>query len=41
MHILFITIYLLSEQKLNHNTYSDQELNMRHFVQATNHDVHM
>jgi hypothetical protein len=25
MHIIFTTIYLLHEQKLNHNNYSEQE----------------
>jgi hypothetical protein len=39
--ILFTKIYYLQEQKLNHNNYSDQEINMRNFVQATEHDVHM
>jgi hypothetical protein len=32
MHILFITIYLLQKQKLNHRTYSEQKLNMSDFV---------
>jgi hypothetical protein len=32
MHILFITIYLLHKQKLNHEKYSEQELNMGNFV---------
>jgi hypothetical protein len=41
MHILFITIYLLHEQKLNHENYSEQELNMDNFVQANKYDVHM
>jgi hypothetical protein len=31
-HILFSTIYLLQEQKLNHRNYSEQELNMSNFV---------
>jgi hypothetical protein len=35
MHILFTTIYLLQEQKLNHSNYSKQEINMRNSVQAT------
>jgi hypothetical protein len=41
MHILFTTIYSLSEQKLNHEQYCEQEINMRNFVQATEHDVNM
>jgi hypothetical protein len=41
MHIIFTTIYSLTEQKLNHNKYSKQELNMSNFSQATEHDVHM
>jgi hypothetical protein len=40
-HILFTKIYLLQEQKLNHNNYSKQKINMRNFVHATQHDVHM
>jgi hypothetical protein len=31
-HILFSTIYLLQEQKLNPNKYSEQEINMSNFV---------
>jgi hypothetical protein len=34
-HILFTIIYLLQEQKLNHINYSEQEINMDNFVQAT------
>jgi hypothetical protein len=41
MHILFTTIYLLQEQKLNPNKYSGQEINMGNFVQANGHYVHM
>jgi hypothetical protein len=41
MHILFTTIYLLQEQKLDHRIYSEQEINMNSFIQATKHDVHM
>jgi hypothetical protein len=41
MHILFTTIYLLQEHKLNHRNYSKQEINMINFLQATEHDVHM
>jgi hypothetical protein len=40
-HIIFTTIYLLLDQKLNHNKYSGQEINMINFVQAIEHDVHM
>jgi hypothetical protein len=32
-HILSTTIYFLQKQKLNHNKYSEQELNMRIFLQ--------
>jgi hypothetical protein len=31
-HILFSTIYLLQEQKLNPNKYSEQEINISNFV---------
>jgi hypothetical protein len=31
-HILFSTIYLMQEQKLNHNKYFEQDINMRNFV---------
>jgi hypothetical protein len=41
MHILFTTIYLLHKPKLNHENYSEQELNMENFVQANKYDVHM
>jgi hypothetical protein len=40
-HILFIIIYLLQEQKLNIRNYSEQEINMRNFIQATKHDIHI
>jgi hypothetical protein len=30
-HIIFTTIYLLQEQKLNPRIYSEQELNMNNF----------
>jgi hypothetical protein len=33
-HILSTTIYFLKKQKLNHNKYSEQELNMSNFLQA-------
>jgi hypothetical protein len=41
MHMLFTTIYLIQEQKLNPNKYSEQEINMSKVVQSTEHDVHM
>jgi hypothetical protein len=41
MHILFTTIYSVQEHKLNHKQYSEQEVNMSNFVQATEPDVHM
>jgi hypothetical protein len=41
IHILFTTIYLLHKQKLNHGNYSEQELNMKKFVQDNEYDVHM
>jgi hypothetical protein len=41
IHILFIIIYLLYKLKLNHENYSEQELNMRNFVQTNEYDVHM
>ncbi len=41
MHILFSTIYLLQEQKLNPRIYSKQELIMSIFVQATDHEINM
>jgi hypothetical protein len=31
MHILFTTIYLFQEHKLNHRNYSKQEINMSNF----------
>jgi hypothetical protein len=34
-HILFSTLYLLQEQNLNSNKYSEQEINMTNFVLAT------
>jgi hypothetical protein len=39
MHILFSTIYLWQEQKLNPNKNSEQEINMGNFVQATEYDM--
>jgi hypothetical protein len=41
MHIIFTTIYSFKEPKLNQNKYSEQELNMTNFSQATANDVHM
>jgi hypothetical protein len=41
MHMLFTTIYLIQEQKLNPNNYSDLEINMSKFVQSTENDLHM
>jgi hypothetical protein len=41
MYILFTRIYLLQEQKLNSNKYSEQELNMGNFVQPTENNVHI
>jgi hypothetical protein len=38
-HTLFSTICLMQEQKLNHRSYSEQEINSGNFVQATKHDV--
>jgi hypothetical protein len=40
-HIIFSTIYLLREQKINHNKYFEQERNMSNFTYANDHDVHM
>jgi hypothetical protein len=31
-HVLFTTIYLLQEQKLNHRNYSEHKINMINFV---------
>jgi hypothetical protein len=39
--ILFTTIYLLQKQKLNYINYSELEINMSIFIQATEHYVHM
>jgi hypothetical protein len=41
MSVLFTTIYLTQEQKLNYINYYVHEINMRNFVQDTEHDVHM
>jgi hypothetical protein len=38
---LISTIYLLHKQKLNPNKYSEHDLIMGNFVQATAHDVDM
>jgi hypothetical protein len=40
MPILFTTIYLLQEQRLNHINYSKQKINMSFFVRY-DHDVNM
>jgi hypothetical protein len=40
-HNLFTTIYLMQEQKLNPNKYSEKDIIMRNFVQATENDVQM
>jgi hypothetical protein len=40
-HILFSTIYLLQEQKLNIRNYSEQEIIMGSFVNAIEQYVHM
>jgi hypothetical protein len=39
--ILFVIIYLLHKQKLNHENYSEQELNMGKVLQANEYYVHM
>jgi hypothetical protein len=41
MHILFTTIYLLKEHKLNHRNYSEQKLNMGNVVRAKEHHMSM
>jgi hypothetical protein len=41
MDIIFTTIYLLQEQKLNYNEYSEQKLKMRYFIQAKEYDMNM
>jgi hypothetical protein len=33
-HMVFTTIYLLQEQKLNPRNYSEQKINMIYFIQA-------
>jgi hypothetical protein len=33
-HILFNMIYLLQKQKLRYTNYSEQQINMRHFIQS-------
>jgi hypothetical protein len=40
-HIKFIIIYLLQEQKLNYRNYFEQEINMKIFMQATEHDIQL
>jgi hypothetical protein len=39
MPILFTTIYLMQEQKLNPRNYSKNDIIMTNFVQATENDV--
>jgi hypothetical protein len=41
MYILFTTIYLLHEQKLNASNYSKQEINMEILVWANYHDMNI
>jgi hypothetical protein len=41
MPILFTTIYLMPEQKLNYINDSGYDINMGNFVQAIEHDFHM
>jgi hypothetical protein len=33
-HMLLTTIYLLQEQKLNHNNYFEEKINMIYFIQS-------
>jgi hypothetical protein len=40
-HILFTIIYVLQKQKLNHRNYSEQNINMSHFIQAKEYDMNM
>jgi hypothetical protein len=40
-HILFTIIYLMQEQKLKPNKYSERKINMSNFVQTIGCDVHM
>jgi hypothetical protein len=40
-HIQFPTIYLLQEQRLNHNNYSGQKINMNYFIQANGYYLDM
>jgi hypothetical protein len=41
MNIFPWIIYLLQEQKLNSNKYSEQEINLSYFIQAKNYDMNM
>jgi hypothetical protein len=41
MYILFTTLYLMQEQKLNPRNYCEQQITMGNFLQATEHDVKM
>jgi hypothetical protein len=40
-HIQFTTIYLQPKQRLKHNNYSEQKINMSYFVQATEYEMNM
>jgi hypothetical protein len=40
-HNLFSTLYLYPKQRLNHNNYSEQKINLSNFIQPTEHDAHM
>jgi hypothetical protein len=41
MHILFFTLYLLQEQKLNPINYSKKEIMVINFLKATVYKVYM
>jgi hypothetical protein len=41
MHILFTIIYLLQEQKLNHNNYSEHKINMIYFIKSKEYSINM
>jgi hypothetical protein len=40
MNILFSTICLMQEEKLNHINYPEPQINMGNFIHATKNDVH-
>jgi hypothetical protein len=40
-HILFTTIYLQQRQKLKHNKYSEQKINMSYFTPSKDYDMNM